>query len=63
MSIWNGITGGSSNGPKWEAEVNKGKIRMSGLTDALNERDRNGYILHTLCEQDGNTLAIWHKTS
>jgi len=61
MSLWNGITPGSAQGPRWEAQVNKGKIRMAGLTDVLNARDANGYVLHQIYEQDGNTVAIWHK--
>jgi hypothetical protein len=63
MSFWNGITGGTQGGPKWEAQVNKGRIKMDGLTQALNERDALGYVLHAIYEQDGNTVAIWHKTA
>ncbi len=61
MSIWNGITPGTRGGLKWEAEVNKGRLRMSGLTDVLNARDANGYVLHQIYEQDGNTVAIWRR--
>lgn len=61
MALWNGITPGNAQGPRWEAEVNKGKIRMCGLTDVLNARDGNGYVLHQIFEQDGNTVAIWRR--
>jgi hypothetical protein len=61
VSLWNGITAGSRGGPIWEAQVNKGKIKMDGLTDALNQRHENGYILHQIYEHDGNTVAIWRK--
>lgn len=61
MGIFDGISDGSRNGPNFEAQVNKGKIRMEGLTNHLNARWANGYKLMHIYEQDGNTVVIWQK--
>jgi len=42
-------------------EVNKGSINMSTLTDKLNARWDDGWCLHSIFEQDGNTLAVFER--
>lgn len=61
MSLRDGITNGEAQGPVFEAQVNKGRIQMSGLTDHLNARFVNGYELSHIYEQNGNTVVIWRK--
>lgn len=42
-------------------EVNKGSVNMSTLTDKLNKRYAEGWRLHTMLEQDGNTVCIYER--
>jgi hypothetical protein len=56
-----GITAGTAGGPGWEAEVDRGRIEMKNLNAAMNGRDANGYIMHFIYEQNGNTVIIWHR--
>lgn len=42
-------------------EVNKGSVNMSTLTDKLNARYEKGYRLHTMLEQDGNTVCVFER--
>lgn len=42
-------------------EVNKGGVNMSTLTDKLNKRHEQGWRLHTIYEQGGNTVMVFEK--
>jgi hypothetical protein len=42
-------------------EVNKGSINMSTLTDKLNDRYADGWRLHTMLEQNGNTVCVFER--
>lgn len=42
-------------------EVNKGSINMSTLTDRLNARYADGWRLHTMLEQNGNTVCVFER--
>lgn len=42
-------------------EVNKGSVNMSTLTDKLNARYDEGWRLHTMLEQNGNTLMVFER--
>lgn len=42
-------------------EVNKGSVNMSTLTDKLNARYAEGWRLHTMLEQNGNTLMVFER--
>lgn len=44
-------------------EVNKGSINMSTLTDRLNQRHAEGWDLHSIFEQDGNTITVYERRS
>ena len=43
-------------------EVNKGSVNMSTLTDKLNDRYADGWRLHTMIEQNGNTVMVFERT-
>jgi hypothetical protein len=47
--------------PEYDAEVNKGDISVKWLPRKLNERARQGWRLHTVLEQHGNTVMIWER--
>lgn len=34
---------------------------MKNLNAAMQGRDTNGYIMHFIYEQAGNTVVIWHR--
>jgi hypothetical protein len=47
--------------PQYHAEVNKGSIRMQSLTSHLNEMARQGWRLHSIFEQDKNTVIVFER--
>jgi len=47
--------------PEYDAEVNKGSINMSVLVSRLNTRAQEGWRLHTMLEQDGNTIVVYER--
>lgn len=51
----------ASTGGQYMTEVNKGSINMSTLTDKLNARYAEGWRLHTMFEQDGNTVCVFEQ--
>lgn len=46
---------------EYDAEVNKGDISIRWLPAHLNKRARDGWRLHTVLEQHGNTIFIWER--
>lgn len=56
-----GLSGGSSNGPVYEIEVNEGSINMKRFSSVANERAANGYRMAHVFAQDGNTVVVWEK--
>lgn len=46
---------------RYDAEVNKGSIRMGNLKRVLNQRWSEGWRLHTTFEQDGNTVMVFER--
>lgn len=48
---------------QYMTEVNKGSVNMSTLTDRLNKRYEEGWRLHTMFEQNGNTVAVYERVS
>jgi len=45
------------------ARVNKGRLDVERFTDTLNQWAQAGYRLHTVFEQDGNTVTIFERMS
>ena len=56
-----GFTGGSSNGPHYEIEVNEGSVNMKRFQSAANDRHKNGYRMAHVYAQDGNTVVVWER--
>lgn len=52
----------SSKDGQYMTEVNKGSVNMSTLTDKLNSRYAQGWRLHTMLEQDGNTVLVFERS-
>jgi hypothetical protein len=51
----------ASTGGQYMTEVNKGSVNMSTLTDKLNSKYEAGWRLHTMLEQDGNTVCVFER--
>lgn len=51
----------ATTGGQYMTEVNKGSVNMSTLTDRLNDRYNEGWRLHTMLEQNGNTLMVFER--
>jgi hypothetical protein len=45
--------------PQYHAEVNTGSVNMQRLTDRLNSMGRQGWRLHSIFEQDKNTVIVF----
>jgi len=45
----------------YEAEVNKRGLVMGPFTEMLNGRWDNGWQLHSVFEQNGNTVVVWER--
>jgi len=45
----------------YTTEVNKGSVNMRWLTGHLNEMAQQGWRLHTIFEQDRNTVIIFER--
>jgi hypothetical protein len=45
----------------YTAEVNKGSVNMRWLTGHLNEMAQQGWRLHTIFEQDKNTVIVFER--
>ena len=46
---------------QYTTEVNKGSINMSTLTDKLNAKWDQGWRLHSIFEQKGNTITVFER--
>ena len=47
----------------YTTEVNKGSENMRWLTGHLNEMAQQGWRLHTIFEQDRNTVIIFERVT
>lgn len=56
-----GFTGGKSDGPVYEIEVNEGSVNVGRFEKVANERVANGYRMAHVLEQDRNTIVVWEK--
>jgi hypothetical protein len=45
----------------YTTEVNKGSVNMQWLTSHLNEMAQQGWRLHTIFEQDKNTVIVYER--
>jgi hypothetical protein len=46
---------------EYVAEVNKGSVNMRWLTAFLTDRASKGWRLHTIFEQDKNTVIVFER--
>jgi hypothetical protein len=46
---------------EYKAEVNKGSVNMGWLTGHLNSMGKQGWRLHSIFEQDKNTVMVFEK--
>jgi hypothetical protein len=46
---------------EYSAEVNRDSINMSWLTGHLNSMGKKGWRLHTILEQEGNTVIVFER--
>ena len=46
---------------QYHAEVNKGSVNMRSLTGRLNEMGQQGWRLHSILEQDKNTIIVFER--
>lgn len=47
--------------PQYQTEVNKGSVNMRSLTTHLNEMGQQGWRLHSIFEQDKNTVMVFER--
>jgi hypothetical protein len=47
--------------PQYHAEVNEGSVNMRFLTGRLNEMGQQGWRLHSIFEQDKNTVMVFER--
>jgi hypothetical protein len=47
--------------PQYVTEVNKGSVNMRSLTNHLNEMGQQGWRLHSIFEQDKNTVIVFER--
>jgi hypothetical protein len=48
---------------EYTAEVNKGSVNMRSLTDHLNDMGRQNWRLHSIFEQDKNTVMVFKRVT
>jgi hypothetical protein len=46
---------------EYTTEVNKGSVNMRSLTGHLNNMGRQGWRLHSIFEQDKNTVMVFER--
>jgi hypothetical protein len=47
--------------PEYAVDVNKGSLSHLTLTGTLNKRAKDGWRLHTIFEQHGNTVVVYER--
>jgi len=47
--------------PEYSAEVNRDSLNTSWLTGHLNSMGKKGWRLHTIFEQEGNTVIAFER--
>jgi hypothetical protein len=47
--------------PEYTAEVNRDSINMSWLTGHLNNMGKKGWRLHTIFQQERNTVMVFER--
>lgn len=57
-----GFSGGKSDGPVYEIEVNEGSVNMGRFQKVANDRASHGYRMAHVYSQDGNTIVVWERT-
>lgn len=48
-------------GSQYVTQVNKGRLNAESHTDYLNAAYGQGFRLHTIFEQDGNTVMVFER--
>lgn len=51
----------SKDDDQYKTEVNEGAINMRALTAYLNDHWRDGWRLHSVFEQSGNTCMVFER--
>lgn len=51
----------AGSGGQYLTEVNRKGINMSTLTNQLNARFEEGWRLHSIFEQGGNTITVFER--
>lgn len=46
---------------QYEVDLNEGALSMRWLEDRLNDRWRDGWALHSIFEQAGNTVIVFER--
>jgi hypothetical protein len=49
------------NGAQYVTRVNRGGLDVERHTDYLNEAFRSGFALHSIFEQNGNTVMVFER--
>ena len=50
-----------SNGDQYVTRVNRGGLDVERHTDFLNKAYRTGFRLHSIFEQNGNTVMVFER--
>jgi hypothetical protein len=48
---------------EYTAEVHKGSVNMRSLTNHLNDTGRQNWRLHSIFEQDKNTVMVFERVT
>jgi hypothetical protein len=48
---------------QYTTEVNKGSVNMRSPTNHLNDMGRQGWRLHSIFEQDKNTVMVFERVT
>lgn len=46
---------------EYDTTVNKGSLNMRSFGNDLNDRAKDGWRLHTVLEQEGNTICVFER--
>jgi hypothetical protein len=51
-----------SDDDRYDCEVKEGALSMRDLRNTLNDRWKDGWALHTVLTQGGNTVIVYART-